>query len=127
MQYGVNVSFAINTQVPKRRVGIGVENAGPGVARIKSVAYYVDGKRTDDIESELDKLGIDHDEGETLDASDVLGPGTSRWLIDYPVKNREELERFARLVDTRIRIAIEYCSATRDCERKCSTENACPE
>jgi len=129
-QFEAHLSPAINTQASKHRVGIGVKNAGPGVAHIKTVTYYVDGKRTDDISQELEKLGMDtsRDEGETLGPQDYIGPGTTTWLIDYRAKGQEDELRVGNLILDHVRAAVEYCDANDKCERLCSEEkkDACP-
>jgi hypothetical protein len=129
-QFSASVSFAINKQAGKHRLGIGIENAGPGVAHVKSVTYYVDGKRTEDISNELERRGMDtnRDEGETFGAHDYIGPGATKWLIDYRSKGPEDEQRVGNLILDHIQAAVEYCDANDKCERLCSEEkkDACP-
>jgi predicted naringenin-chalcone synthase len=121
-QFATSVSFAINTQAGRHRLGIGIENAGPGVARIKSVSYYVDGKLTNEIADDLEKLGMDpsRDEGFTL------GPGGVKWIIDYRGKTREDEQRIANLIADHVQVAVEYCDANEEYETQCSGDKGCP-
>jgi hypothetical protein len=128
LQAGAALSFEINTLAPKHRLGIGVHNAGPGVAHIQDVRYYVDGKVIEDADSVLQALGIENqrDEGIDLEHGDSLAPNDIVWLIDYRPKGRADEERVSQILENRVRVAIAYCTADGECPTACSEVSGCP-
>jgi hypothetical protein len=43
-QFDSTLVFDIDTELSQRRAGIAIRNVGPGIARLSSVTYYMDGK-----------------------------------------------------------------------------------
>jgi hypothetical protein len=127
LTFAAALSFEIDT-LAGRHVGMGVRNAGPGVARIQTVTYYLDGKPVEDIGNAFENAGLDsdRDEGVDLDSGDLLTPGQIAWLIDYRPKNREDADRARDLVDAHIQVAINYCTIYEACMRACSDFVGCP-
>src|SRR5579862_5920802 len=105
--------FDVDTLRQKHRVGIGIRNVGPGVARISSVKYFVDRKPVDDPNAVLGegKLDSNRDSGVTLDRGDSMAAGETDWLIDYRAGRRADEDRAVDFVENHLQIAIEYCSA----------------
>jgi len=128
LTFGAALSFEINTLAGKHRLGIGVRNAGPGVARIQTVTFYLDGKLADDMVDTLETAGFDtdRDEGIELDRGDFLAPNEIVWLIDYRPKSREDGQRASALIENRVQVAIDYCATTGACTRICSDSAGCP-
>ena len=115
LQFNAAVSFDIDTEEAKRRIGIGLRNSGPGVAHIQAVEYYFDGRPVADISDTLSKMGLDtdRDEGEDIGDGDFLGPnGTTLWLIDYRAKSKSDEDHAVDLIENRTRVAVTYCTAT---------------
>ncbi|HKT73977.1 MAG TPA: hypothetical protein VJQ47_13880 [Steroidobacteraceae bacterium] len=53
------LAFQIDTELATHHYGFGVKNAGPGVARIRDVMFYVDGKPVDDLTPAEEAAGLD--------------------------------------------------------------------
>ena len=126
-QFASALVFDLETELP-RRAGIGVRNVGPGVARLNSVTYYLDGRILDDPSDALEavKLDPDKDEGVTLDRGDSMAAGEVDWLIRYPIKRKGDEDKARELLENRLQIAVDYCSANGSCARKCSRPGGCP-
>ena len=69
--------FDIDTLLRQHRVGIAIRNVGPGVARIRSIRYFLDRKAVEDADSVLEqaKLDPDRDSGVSMDRGDSMAPG----------------------------------------------------
>ncbi len=128
LQFAATLVFDIETElVTRRRAGIAVRNVGPGIARIRSVTYYLDGKELDDPLDGLAqaKLDPDRDEGVVLGLGDSMAAGEIDWLMRYPIRHRDEEKRATDLVENRLQIAVDYCSAGGNCARACSVLGGC--
>ncbi|HWK47047.1 MAG TPA: hypothetical protein VNT30_20160 [Stellaceae bacterium] len=112
---------------PKAKVGLAIENNGPGPAIIKSVSYFVDRKPVKDADEALryGKLNPDHDHGDQFDDDDALASGRIIWLIDYQTKDKKEMARFIDFLDEHLALEISYCSVKDECARKCSDKRRC--
>ncbi|MBV9726092.1 MAG: hypothetical protein JO299_13100 [Gammaproteobacteria bacterium] len=122
------VAFDIDTLARKHHLGIGLHNFGPGVAHIRSVTYYLDRDRIEDISDALEREGLDadRDTGVDLDHGDLVPPNDVIWLIDYSARSRAEELKVTDLMEHRIAIAVEYCDAQDECARLCSEADGCP-
>src|SRR5216684_3009847 len=112
---------------PKAKVGLAVENNGPGPAIIKSVNYFVDRKPVKNPEEALryGKLNPDHDHGDEFEEDDALASGRTTWLIDYQTKDKKEMARFIEFLDEHLAAEISYCSIKDECTKKCSDKGRC--
>lgn len=128
LQTTASLSFDIDTQQSKHHNGIGVRNAGPGVAHFQSIEYYFDGRAVRDISETLSAMGVDpeRDEGIDLEKGDFLAPGEAVWLIDYRSNNKADESHLADLFENRMQVAITYCTASGRCSRICSETVGCP-
>jgi hypothetical protein len=127
-QFGAAVTFDIDTLTRKHRLGIGLRNAGPGVAHIQSVSYFLDRKPVEDISDALEREGFDpdRDTGVDLDHGDLIPADDVIWLIDYSPRNRAEELKASALMEHRLAVAVEYCDANDACARVCSEPDGCP-
>jgi hypothetical protein len=127
-QFDSALVFDVDTELPQRRAGIAVRNVGPGIARISSVTYYMDGKVQEDPGDALEQERLEprRDEGVDLDRGDSMAAGEIDWLVRYPIGRREEEERARDLFEEHLAIAVEYCSAGGNCTRLCSLPDRCP-
>lgn len=131
LQYDVALSFELNT-AGIHRYGIGVKNAGPGVAFIQDVTYYIDGKpiKFDDLVDALEDNGIDTDklnEKELL-RGDTLTSGETAWIFDYRARGPAAEERATNLFENRVQVAVSYRARNGRVGRICSTapDPGCP-
>jgi len=106
---------------------LAITNSGPGIARIKSIVYYVDRKSVKDPDEALryGKLNPDLNHGVEFEDDDSLAVGQTDWLIDYRTKNKEELDRFSQFLDEQLAAEVNYCSVDGECWKKCSYKGRC--
>ena len=126
--FDTTLSFDVDTLAAKHRLGIGVRNAGPGVAHIQEVTYYLDGNPVEEIADTLEDIGLDsdRDNGIDLGPGDFIAPHDVIWLIDYGPRGRDEEHRVTDLFERRLQVAVEYCDANDVCRRICSKSKGCP-
>jgi hypothetical protein len=124
-----NIGIDIDTDLTQRRLGISIHNAGPGVASLRSIAYYVDHKAVND--SEFDDaltaahLNPEHEVGLILDPNEPLAVGETIWLIDYRARGKDEKARALDFIENHLAIGITHCSLDGPCKTECSTAGAC--
>jgi hypothetical protein len=124
-----NIGIDIDTDLTQRRLGISIHNAGPGVASLRSIAYYVDHKAVND--SEFDDALIaahlipDHEVGLILDPNEPLAVGETDWLFDYRARGKDEKARALEFIENHLSIGISYCSLDGQCKAECSIAGAC--
>jgi hypothetical protein len=124
-----NIGIDIDTDFTQRRLGISIHNAGPGVASIRSIAYYVDHKVVND--SEFDDaltaahLIPDREVGLILDPGEPLAVGETNWLFDYRARGKDEKARAEEFIENHLAIGVTYCSLDGQCKTECSTAGAC--
>jgi hypothetical protein len=121
------LGFEIDTQLEKNRYGIGVRNAGPGVARIRAVAFYVDRKKVDDLVDVMEAAGLDsqRDYGVELDVGDALAPGDTNWFVNYRPRNKQDGDKAETFIEDHLQVAVDYCTANGECSRMCSQAGGC--
>jgi len=126
--YDTALDLQFGPLAARDELGIGLHNAGPGVAHIQSVSYYVDDKPIDDISDALDELGLDsgRDTGVDLDQGDFVVAHDVMWLIDYHARSRQEARLAADVLQRHVQVAVEYCDALGACRRICSKRRGCP-
>jgi hypothetical protein len=127
LSHAALISFEIDTDPTERRLGVSLRNAGPGVATVRSVRYFVDRQPIDDIDTALEKAKLiaDHEFDIELDAEDPVSVGETVWLIDYRPKSEDEKQRAIDFIEKHLSVGVEYCPAEGKCSRICSTENWC--
>jgi hypothetical protein len=127
-QFDSTLVFDVDTELPQHMAGIAIRNVGPGIARVSSVTYYMDGKVQEDPGDALtqEKLDPNRDEGVALDRGDSMAAGEIDWLVRYPIRRRDEEERATDLFEEHLAIAVEYCAASGNCTTLCSLPGRCP-
>lgn len=127
-QFDSSLVMDVDTELPQHMAGIAVRNVGPGIARVSSVTYYMDGKVVEGAADalEAERLDPDKDQGVDLDRGNSMAAGEIDWLVRYPVGRREEEERARDLFEEHLVIAMEYCTASGHRMRVCSLPDRCP-
>jgi hypothetical protein len=122
-----SIGFDIDTDPTERRLGISVRNAGPGIATVRSVSYYVDRKRIEDINAALEKAQLlaDHEVGIDMESGEPLAAGETVWVLDYRPKRNDEKQRAMDFIEKHFSVGVEYCAANGQCSRTCSTVDQC--
>ena len=121
------VGFYVQADEDELPVGIQIINHGPGVASIKSVIYYVDGKPVKSMEEAetFKKINSDLIKEITLANGDSLSASESSWLIYSSDKNKKELKKFAEFIDEHVAVLVKYCSLNYQCWQQCSDPGHC--
>jgi hypothetical protein len=127
LSHAALVGFEIDTDPTERRLGVSLRNAGPGVATVRSVRYFVDRQPIDDIDAAVEKAKLipNHEFDIELDAEDPVSVGETVWLIDYRPKSKDEKQRAIDFIEKHLSVGVEYCSAEGKCSRICSTKDWC--
>jgi hypothetical protein len=120
------INFDIDTDPSQRRLGISVRNIGPGVARIHSVALYLDGKPIGSVDDALNqsKLDADRNHGISIDVDDVMAAQEIIPVIDYRPRDKGERDRASDLFENHLGVAVNYCAMNGRCDVGCSTKRA---
>jgi len=111
--------------------GIGVENAGPGPAIIKSVTYFVDKKPVGDVNKAVDFANLEDVHVLDLEDGETLAVGKTEWLMKYTKKPRGKQDqaaqdKFLDLIDHHLAVEVRFCPVlSDDCGKKCSTKDWC--
>ncbi len=115
-----SIGFDIDTDPADNRLGIGVRNVGPGVARIRSVKYYVDGKQVSSIDDAIEGAKLDLDRLHPIELTDeAMGPGEIIWIVKYNAR-KPEIDRAAEFFENHLNAAVDYCTAGGRCGTECS-------
>jgi hypothetical protein len=123
------VGSYIQDDVAESPLGVFVENSGPGVAQVKSIAYYVDGHRIESLGEALAAAHVqpraEHDW--ELEPNDSLGVGREVWIVQFRFrKNADQAGTFADFLSDRFGIQIEYCAVDgKHCRTTCSLKDRC--
>jgi hypothetical protein len=122
LQNQASLGFDIDTDTTQRRLGIAVTNAGPGVATIRAVAYFVDRKPIKEMNEALTAAHLDPDVDYGVDflPGDPIAAGATTWLLDYRSKKRDERDRASEFIENHLTVAVQYCSADGRCKTVCS-------
>ena len=121
------VDFYTTTDTSEAKVGIQILNAGPGVALIRKITYFVDGKEVGDYSKGAAKSGTDESLVEffDFDDGDSMAVNESRWILFRDSTNKKDLEKFSDFVDDHLAAQVTYCSIFGRCWVKCSTTGMC--
>jgi len=87
--------------VDDKSVGVRLENAGPGIAVIKSISYFVDRRSLKDADEAVEQF--DNVNTFDVDQGDPLAVGEKIWLLRHSAKthgkkDEAELEKFEDMV-----------------------------
>lgn len=125
------MSFESNEDPDDPLVGIKIENAGPGVARLKDFTYYVDRKPVGDIEDAIDFGKLEEVGYFEFNDDDTLAVGQQQWLLHMGTKGKGKVEEkrrkdFFDFIDHHLGIEVQVCSVVSGkCQTLCSTDNWC--
>jgi hypothetical protein len=126
-----SVNFTNEDDIDEGAVGISIDNAGPGPAKIKSVTYFIDKKPVGDVEKATDFTNVDDVHFLELDEGDTLGVGAKDWLLKYSKKphgkkDQQQLDDFLDVLDHHLAVQVEFCPVLNgECGKKCSTKGWC--
>jgi hypothetical protein len=125
-----SLNFMVAEDADDLPVGISIENAGPGPARIKSITWFVDRKPFDDVNKAMDLESMVDVHSLEIDEGDTLGVGETDWLLKYSKKphGREEEEEINNFIDRidHTAVEVEFCPVLgNECGKKCSTKGWC--
>jgi hypothetical protein len=128
-----SVDFFVASDPDDQPVGIAIENAGPGLAIVKSIIFYVDRKpvaNADEVWKSYAKLTESELEYTVVDPDDALAVGKETWLIQFRRQRAgkpatKDIERFADFIDQNLAIEVRFCSIKGDCWTKCSDAGRC--
>jgi hypothetical protein len=109
-----SIDFYTEDDTDKPQVGLAITNHGPGLATIKLVAYFVDGRLMKDGDAALDYAKQDsaEEKGVDLYGGDTLAVGETVWLFAHltkKIKNKKELERYVSFLDDHLGVKVTYC------------------
>ena len=124
------IGFEINTDLTQRRLGISIQNVGPGVAILRSITYYVDRRpvNDDEFEAALTAAHLDpsREVGDLFDPDEPLAVGQTIWLIDYRGRSKDEKVRATDFIANHLSVGIYHCSLDQQCKTECSAPGGCP-
>jgi len=110
-QFDAVLELESDMELDQNRAGISLRNVGPGVARVRSVSYYMDGKLLgDDPSAALDQAKLDPNRnmGTTLDQDEPIGPSETIPLVLIRIKSDEERDRAVKLFEDQLQVRVEY-------------------
>jgi hypothetical protein len=122
------VAVDVDTEPGRSKRGVIVRNAGPGVAHIKTVKYYIDGALILDINEPFVRIAkLDSQRlGEVTINDDAMSPGTSQQILRFDA-SKEEQDRAEDFFENHLNVAVAYCSAGGRCETVCADPQHCGE
>jgi hypothetical protein len=114
-----SLSMTTFDDIDELPIGISIQNAGPGPARIKSVKYFVDGKPIVDLDKATNFEGLPEVHIIELEADDTLAVGENEWLLKDTRKPHEKddekaMDAFVDFVDHHLVIKVEFCPIVGD-------------
>jgi hypothetical protein len=124
------VTFMTGEDREAGQAGIEIKNGGPSLAIIKSVDYFIDGRRMDGEEAVIEvaprgarnALQYTH-----LNAGARIAANTDTWLLFLPRRDTKprEYERVANFLTDSVAVGVKYCSEQNACADACSKTGAC--
>ena len=124
------VTFLTGDDKDAGQAGIDFKNSGPGLAIIKSVDYFIDGRHMEGEEAVIDvaprgarnALQYTH-----LDAGARVGANADKWLMFIAKRDTRarEYERVANFLADSVAVDVKYCSEQNACADACSKAGAC--
>jgi hypothetical protein len=118
------VEVDVDTEPGRSKRGIFVRNAGPGVAHIKTVKYYVDGDLVSDINEPFERVAkLDSGRlGEVEINGSSLSPGERQQILRFDAKGKSEQDRAEDFFEVHLNAVVDYCTAGGRCDRSCADE-----
>jgi hypothetical protein len=125
MANDATISFEIDTDPSDFKLGIGVRNVGPGVARIRSVKYFVDGEPVASIDDAIEAAKLDSQRLHEIElADDAMGQGEVVWVVRYNA-HKADSDRAADFFENHLNAIVDYCTASGRCAVECSEKGGC--
>jgi hypothetical protein len=121
------VAVDVDTEPGRNKRGVIVRNAGPGIAHIKTVKYYLDGELVLDINESFDRIAkLDsHRLLEVKIDGDTMGPGERQQILRFDA-SRSEQDQAEDFFESHLSVMVAYCSADgRKCETVCADPEHC--
>jgi hypothetical protein len=120
------VEVDVDTEPGRSKRGIIVRNAGPGVAHIKTVKYYVDGQLVTDINDSFDRVAkLDSRRLNEVEINgDAMGPLERQQILRFDATKSEQ-DRAEDFFEGHLNVAVEYCSAGGRCGTVCADPKHC--
>jgi hypothetical protein len=119
----------VDSEPGRSKRGIIVRNAGPGIAHIKAVKYYVDGQLIGDINEPFERIAkLDsHRLLEVTMNGDAMSPGEKQQILRFDASKSEQ-DRAEDFFESHLNVAVAYCSADDlKCETVCGDPEHCAE
>jgi hypothetical protein len=123
------VAIDVDTEPGHTKRGMIVRNTGPGVAHIKTVKYYVDGKLATIPITDLfvSLSGLDRRRFTEVEISgDTMGPNDKQQILRFDAIKSEQ-DRAEDFFETNLIVTVSYCAASGRCETVCTDQKRCPE
>lgn len=124
------ITFMTGEDRNAEQAGIEMRNGGPGFAIIKSVDYFIDGRRMPDEEAVIDvapkgarnALQYTH-----MNPGARIAPNADAWLLFLPRRDTRprEYERLQNFMSDSVAVNVRYCSEQNACADACSKAGAC--
>jgi hypothetical protein len=107
--------------------GFQIWNDGPGIARLKTITYYVNKLPLDDVTDVIDYGKLDNVGYFQFNDNDTLAAGAREWLLSKSTKgNQKDVAQFNEFLDDHVAVEVEVCSdITGKCQTQCSHDGWC--
>jgi hypothetical protein len=124
------VDFFTQDDENERTMGVSIKNNGPGVAQVKAMKYYVDGKLLAGLDEAIAaaQVTMSRPHQFQLEPGDSLAVGENIDLIKFQFrdKDKQAATKFSDFLDNHLGIEIEYSSiGGSTSSKRCSTEPLC--
>jgi hypothetical protein len=118
----------VDSEPGRSKRGIIVRNAGPGIAHIKAVKYYVDGDLILDINEPFERVAkLDSRRLNEVEINgDTMSPGERQQILRFDASKSEQ-DRAEDFFESHLNVAVAYCSAGGRCESVCADPKHCPQ
>ncbi len=126
-----SVNFMNQNDPDEFPVGISIDNAGPGPAKIKSVTYFIDKKPVGDVDRATEFADLEDIQFLELEEGETLAAGGKEWLLKmskrpHSKEEQKELDNFIDVISHHLAVEVEFCPViSGDCGKKCSTKDWC--
>jgi hypothetical protein len=118
----------VDAEPGRNKRGITLRNAGPGVAHIKGVKYFVDGQAVEDISEAFGRIA-QLDANRLLEVTmngDTMSPGEKQQILRFDAAKSEQ-ERAEDFFEDRLNVFVTYCGAGGRCDTVCADPKRCTE
>lgn len=124
------ISFITGEDRDLGQAGIEMKNAGPGVVTIKSVDYFIDGRRMRDEEAVIavaPRGGRNALQYTHLNSGARIGTNADTWLLFLQKRDTRprEYETLTNFLSDSVAVGVNYCSEKNACADACSKAGAC--